>query len=164
VWRVGVGDIEDETGKAVGSMKRRLLPMRTEIQLLDSDGSVLCAVQRKTAGLNPVYDITDGAGKQLARAKKTVGGLKNFMRLHTANHEELLKATGSAIRWEFVISNPKRKGKSCATIRKTVSWERTSESRPDFEEGYVINIEDPETDRLLLLAYAVAISDTGHNV
>ncbi|RDE12244.1 MAG: hypothetical protein C4K47_08495 [Candidatus Thorarchaeota archaeon] len=163
-WKVGAGDIENEAGEAVGSVKRKLLLMRTEIQVLDTDSSVLCAVHRKTTGLNPVYDVTDAAGRQLGRAKRTAGGFKDFMRMYSTDNEELLRATGNAVRWEFVISNPRRGGGDCATITKAGCWERMSHLGPGFVETYVIDIEDPEMDRLLLLAYAIVVSDASLNV
>ena len=164
VWKVGIGDMTDQTGNIVGSVKRKTLPTGAKIQLTDSDNAVLCEVRTRTLGLSSVYDITDAAGSQLGRVKKTPVELNGSTRMYNPSRKELLKATGSAIRWEFIISNSKKKDRTCATIRKRGNWERTPVSRPDLDERYAIDIEDPEADRLLVLAYAIVITDATHTV
>ncbi len=154
----------DQTGNIVGSVKRKTLPTGAKIQLTDSDNAVLCEMRRRTLGLSSVYDITDAARSQLARVRKTAVELNGSTRMYNPSRKELLKATGGTMRWEFIISNSKKKNRICATIRKVGNWERTPVSRPDLDERYVIDIEDLEADRLLLLAYAIVITDDSHTV
>jgi uncharacterized protein YxjI len=157
VWRAGTSDIADQTGTKVGSMKRKVLPTQTEIRFTDSDGSLLCTMRRKVLGMNPIYDVRDTTGSLLGRAKRTAVDLRDSMRMYGSNNEELFRARGSAVKRQIIISDSKRKGKTCATIRKTGTWEGVSLSCTGLKERRVVQIEDPKTDRLLLLAYAMAL-------
>jgi uncharacterized protein YxjI len=163
VWKVGTGDITDKTEKIVGSVKRKMVPTGAQIRLIDSDGKVLCEARRKALGLIPVYDITDAAGGQLGRVEKRAVELNGSSRMYNPSRKELLRATGSAVGWEFTIGDSKRKNGICATIRRADTWDRTFVSRPDLEEKYFIDIEDSEADRLLLLTYCIVITDASHN-
>ena len=141
-----------------------MLPMGTRIQLTDSDGRHLCTVHRKALGTNPVYDISDSNGSQLGSVKRTAAKLKGSTIMYSPTRKELLKATGNIVKWEFVISGPKKKDRIIATIRKAGCLERTLSSRANPEERYFIYIENLGTDRLLLLAYAIATTDATCNV
>lgn len=163
VWRVGTGEIEDQTGNRVGSVKLKTLPMRSEIQLANPDGSVLCTLCRKSVDPGPIYYIRDSAGDPLGRAERVAHKSQGAMRMCGNDQEELFKATASRVRWGFVISNSKEKNRVCATVRRVGNWERMALSSPEFGERYTIDVEDSETDRLLLLAYAMVISDVNHH-
>jgi uncharacterized protein YxjI len=114
-------------------------------------------MRRKVLGMTPIYEVRDTTGSLLGRAKRPAVDLRNSMRMYGRNKEELFRARGSAVKRQIIISDSKRKGRACATIRKTGTWEEVSLSGMDIRERYVVHIEDPKTDRLLLLAYAMAL-------
>ena len=164
MWGLGSGDILDQTGAKVGSTRRKMLPMLTEIELMDVNDGIACIMRRKTVGTHRIYSVEDTTGKVLGLTKKGLTTTRHALRMYDPNQKELFKASRTATKWDFSISSPRRRGRTCAFVRKASNWERVLLPGSGFKERYVVHIQDPEVDRLLLIAYAIIIDDTHRGV
>jgi uncharacterized protein YxjI len=162
-WKFGGGEIYDQEGIQVGSMKRKLLSMRAEISLLDPDGTLLCTINKKLMAARPIYEVKLPDGSLVGRGKKPMIAFRGSVDFYTPQEEHIYKAQGGVTKWNFRITDPKDKNKVYAEIKKADKWRDVFAPAFNFKDRYVIHIEDLEADRLMLLAYAIIIDNVYHD-
>jgi uncharacterized protein YxjI len=161
-WRFGGGDIYDQHETKVGSMQRKLLSMRAEISLLDSNGELLCIINKKLLSARPIYDVKSPDDQLIGRGKKPMIAFRGSVDMYDANEQMIYKAQGGVTKWNFKITDPSKK-KVWAVIKKADKWRDVFAPSFNFKDRYVIHIEDPTADRLMLLAYAIVIDNVYHD-
>jgi uncharacterized protein YxjI len=69
-WKFGGGDIFNPEGEKIGSMKRKLISMRAEIELRNPDDSIVCIINKKLVSARPIYDVKAPTGELIGRGKR----------------------------------------------------------------------------------------------
>ena len=161
-WRFGGGDIYDQHETKVGSMQRKLLSMRAEISLFDSNGELLCVINKKLVSARPIYDVKAPDGRLIGRGKRPMIAFRGSVDMYDADDQLIYKAQGGVTKWNFQITDPDKK-KIWAVIKKADKWRDVFAPGFNFKDRYVISIEDPTADRLMLLAYAIVIDNVYHD-
>jgi len=162
-WKFGGGDIYDQEGIKVGSMKRKLLSMRAEISLHDPDETLLCTINKKLMAARPIYEVKRPDGTLVGRGKRPMIAFRGSVDFYTPQEEHIYKAQGGVTKWNFQITDPKDKKKVYAEIKKADKWRDVFAPAFNFKDRYVIKIEDLGADRLMLLAYAIIIDNVYHD-
>ncbi|MBD3405626.1 MAG: hypothetical protein GF411_05790 [Candidatus Lokiarchaeota archaeon] len=162
-WKFGGGEIYDQHGNKVGSMKRKLLSMRAEIQLYDPDDTLLCTINKKLLSARPIYDVKLPDDTLIGRAKKPLISFRGSIDMYDADDQQIYKAQGGVTKWNFRITDPEDKKKVYAEIKKADKWRDVFAKGFSLKDRYVIHIEDMDADRLMLLAYAVIIDNVYHD-
>ena len=104
MWDWGSGDIMDEQGKRIGTMKRVMFSLRADIELEENDGSDVAKIRRKIIALRPTYDILNDSEEVVAQIKqKLLAVIRPALWLETEGGKQLLKAQGNFMRWDFEI-------------------------------------------------------------
>jgi uncharacterized protein YxjI len=163
IWKFGGGEIFDENGNKIGSMKRKLVSLRADIEIYDLDGSLLCIINRKLVSARPIYDVKMPDGTIVGRAKRAMIALRGSIEMYDANERPIYKAQGGVMKWDFDISDAEDKNKVYAVIKKADRWRDVFAKAFSFKDRYVVHIEQPDTDRLMLLAYAIIIDNVYHD-
>jgi len=162
-WKRGSGDILDQAGVKIGSTKCTLLPMRTRIELRSPDDAILCTIDMKTVDSRPIYDVKDSNGNLIGRAKRAILALRDSICMYGPNDSELYWAVGDLTKRNFTITDSKNQDRVYATIAKRDRWQGIILPNLGLGNDYVIHIEDPEANRLIVLAYAVIIDNAYHS-
>jgi uncharacterized protein YxjI len=162
-WKFGGGEIYDQEGIQVGSMKRKILSMRAEISLLDPDGTLLCTINKKLMAARPIYEVKRPDGTLVGRGKRPMIAFRGSVDFYTPQEEHIYKAQGGVTKWNFEITDPKDKKKVYAVIKKADKWRDVFAPAFNFKDRYVIRIEDLDADRLMLLSYAIIIDNVYHD-
>ncbi len=163
VWKFGGGDIYNPQGEKIGAMKRKLLSMRAEISLEDSDETVLCTISKKLISARPIYDVKLPNDELIGRAKRPLIAFRGSIDWYDADDKMILKAQGGVTKWNFKITDPKDKKMVYAEIKKADKWRDVFLPAFSFKDRYVIRIVNKEAPRLMLLAYAVIIDNVYHD-
>jgi uncharacterized protein YxjI len=162
-WKFGGGDIYNTDGERIGIMKRKMISMRDEIQLLNQDETEVCTINKKLMSARPIYDVKTPDGVLIGRAKRPMIALRGSIDWYDAEDNILLKAQGGIKKWDFRITDPKDKKLIYAEIKKGDRWRDVFAPMFDFKDRYVIHITDPNIPRVMLLAYAVIIDNVYHD-
>ena len=162
-WKFGGGDIFDPQGEKIGIMKRKLISMRQEIQLMNSDESILCIINKKLMGVRPIYDVKTPDGELIGRGKKPLVAFRGSIDMYDPDENMIYKAQGGITKWNFTITHPKDKNKVYAELKKGDKWRDVFAPMFNFKDRYVIHVVDPNAPRLMLLAYAIIIDNVYHD-
>jgi uncharacterized protein YxjI len=162
-WKFGGGEIYDPQGQKIGSMKRKLISMRAEIDLLDFDDSLIATINRKLMSARPIYDVKDPSGNLIGRGKRPMVAFRGSVDMYDANEQMIYKAQGGVTKWNFRITDARDKRRVFAEIKKADKWRDVFAPAFNFKDRYVIHIVDPAAPRLMLLAYAVIIDNVYHD-
>ncbi len=162
-WKFGGGEIYDQHCNKVGSMKRRLLSMRAEIQLYDPDETLLCTINKKLISARPIYDVKNPNDELIGRAKRPLVALRDSVDFYDHNDVHVYKAQGGVTKWNFEIIDAVDRKKKYAVIKKADRWRDVFALSFNFKDRYAIHIEDTDVDRLMLLAYAIIIDNIYHD-
>jgi uncharacterized protein YxjI len=162
-WKFGGGEIYNPEGQKIGSMKRKLISMRAEIDLLDIDDSLIATINRKLMSARPIYDVKDSSGNLIGRGKRPMVAFRGSIDMYDADEQIIYKAQGGVTKWNFRITDPKDKRRVFAEIKKADKWRDVFAPAFNFKDRYVIHIVDPTAPRLMLLAYAVIIDNVYHD-
>jgi len=162
MWDWGYGDIYNEKGAVIGRMKRIIISLRRDIELQDPDGTIVGKVRRKIIALRPIFDIFDAEGSIIGRTKqKLLSVFRPAIWLEDPDGNKLLKAQGNFMRWNFKITDEKKK--LVAEIEKADKWRDVFLGGVfDFSDKYAIRIYG-DIDRLSVLGFALAIDDAYHD-
>ena len=163
VWKFGGGDIYDPQGEKIGSMKRKLISLRAEIELRNLDDSVVCIINRKLMSARPIYDVKTPDGVLIGRGKKPLIAFRGSVDMYDPEGNMIYKAQGGVMKWNFRITHPKDTKKVYAEIKKSDKWRDIFAPMFNFKDRYVIHIIDPEAPRMMLLAYAIIIDNVYHD-
>ena len=162
-WKLGGGDIYNLQGEKIGSMKRKVVSMRAEIELRDFDGTVLAIINKKLVSERPIYDVKDSEGNHIGRGKKTLIAFRGSINMYDPDDKMIYKVQGGVTKWNFRIINPDDKKKIYAEIKKSDKWRDVFAKAFSFKDRYVIHILDSDVPRLMLLAYAIIIDNDYHD-
>jgi len=163
VWKFGGGEIYNPNGEKIGAMKRKLISMRAEIRLEEPNEEVICTINKKLVSARPIYDVKLPDDTLIGRAKAAFIAFRGSISMYDADDQEIFKAQGGVMKWNFEIRDPKDKKKVYAIIKKADRFRDVFLPAFNFKDRYVIHIVDPNVDRLMLLAYAVIIDNTYHD-
>ncbi|MGD9394988.1 MAG: LURP-one-related family protein [Candidatus Thorarchaeota archaeon] len=162
-WKFGGGDIYNTQGEKIGSMKRKLISMRAEIELRNPDDSVVCIINKKLMSARPIYDVKAPTGELIGRGKRPMIAFRGSVDMYDAEDRLIYKAQGGVMKWNFRITHPKDKNLVYAEIRKGDKWRDIFAPMFNFKDRYVIHIVDPLAPRMMLLAYAIIIDNVYHD-
>jgi len=162
-WRFGGGDIFNPQGEKIGSMHRKLISMRAEIELRNPDDTVVCIINKKLMAARPIYDVKAPTGELIGRGKKPMIAIRGSVDMYDPDDNMIYKAQGGVMKWNFRITHPKDKNKIYAEIRKGDKWRDIFAPMFNFKDRYVIHIVDPMAPRMMLLAYAIIIDNVYHD-
>jgi len=162
-WKFGGGDIFNPQGDKVGSMKRKLISMRAEIELRNPDESIVCIINKKLMSARPIYDVKAPTGELIGRGKKPMIALRGSVDMYDPEDRMIYKAQGGVMKWNFTITDPNDKNRVYAEIRKGDKWRDIFAPMFNFKDRYVIHIVDPMAPRMMLLAYAIIIDNVYHD-
>lgn len=166
-WDFGSGPIYDTAGRQIGSMKRKLLSIRSRIELYEANGQLAGAINRKLIAIKPTYTLHDEYDNIIGRFEKTLLSLIHpKFYLKDSNGNIVMTAQGKFMGFDFKI----RKGSSIddrdliAEIHKADRWRDVFFSGGwDFGDTYGIKIHNPSVDRRLLLGFVIAIDNVLHD-
>jgi uncharacterized protein YxjI len=163
-WSWGSGSIMDEKGQEIGKMHRKVFSIRQRIELVELDGTVSAMIHKKIVAIRPTYDLKDGQERDLARLKKTIiNVIKPKLFLEDPNGKVLYEARGKFMGWDFTITDANT-GALVATVSKTDRWRDVFLGGVfNFKDTYALKIEDPSTDRRLLLGFVLSIDNSLHD-
>ena len=137
----GGGDIFDNEGNKLGSMRRKIVSPRVVIALRDLNETPICIISEKLVAARQIYDVRLPNEQLIGCAKKPLITFRGSIAMYNADDKMIYKARGVATKR---ITDPKDKKKVYAEIRS-------------LKDKYVIHVVDPDVDRLMLLAYAVIV-------
>jgi len=166
-WDFGSGPIYDVSGNQIGSMKRKLLSIRSRIEIFEANGQLACAINRKLIAIKPTYTLHDEYDNIIGRFEKTLLSLINpKFYLKDPSGNIIMTAQGKFMGFDFNI----RRGSSTddrnlvAEIHKADRWKDVFFTGGwDFGDTYGIQIHDPSVDRRLLLGFVIAIDNVLHD-
>jgi uncharacterized protein YxjI len=162
-WKFGGGDIYNPQGEKVGSMKRKLISMRAEIELRNPDDSAVCIINKKLVSARPIYDVKTPEGELIGRGKRPMIAIRGSIDMYDADDKMIYKAQGGVMKWNFTITDPDNKNKVYAEIKKSDKWRDVFAPAFNFKDRYVIHVTDPMAPRMMLLAYAIIIDNVYHD-
>jgi uncharacterized protein YxjI len=162
-WKFGGGDIFNPQGEKIGSMKRKLISMRAEIELRNVDDSPVCIINKKLMSARPIYDVKTPHGELIGRGKKPLISFRGSIDMYDHEDRLVYKAQGGIMKWNFRITDPKDKNKVYAEIKKGDKWRDIFAPMFNFKDRYVIHIVDPLAPKMMLLAYAIIIDNVYHD-
>ncbi len=162
-WKFGGGEIYDQNQNKIGSMKRKIISLRADIELYDADGTPICIINKKLVSARPIYDVKLPDGTIIGRAKRAMIALHGSIEMYDANDRPIYKAQGGVMKWNFEITDSKDKNTVLAVIKKADKWRDVFMKSFNFKDRYVVNVQSTATDRLMLLAYAVIIDNVYHD-
>jgi uncharacterized protein YxjI len=162
-WKFGGGDIYNPQGEKVGSMKRKLISMRAEIELRNPDDSPVCIINKKLVSARPIYDVKTPEGELIGRGKRPMIAIRGSIDMYDADDKMIYKAQGGVMKWNFTITDPDNKNQVYAEIKKSDKWRDVFAPAFNFKDRYVIHITDPMAPRMMLLAYAIIIDNVYHD-
>ena len=160
-WKLGGGDIYDQKGNTIGKMTRKLLSLRKEISISESNGSQVLKVTRKIASVRKSYDIKDSQDNLLGRTQKKILSLLHpQMWMEDINGDKILIAKGSFAGWNFDVRDVQ--DRKIAEVSKTNRWKDLvlGGALPDT---YALHILDPIYDRKVLLGFVIAVDNSVHD-
>jgi uncharacterized protein YxjI len=158
--RLGDSEIFSLHDERIGIVKRKRVLAKEEIRLLNSDESTLCIIKKKQIGTHTIYDVETLGGEVIGRCKKPM--LKKSVDMYDAEENMIFKTLGRVSNWNFQIIHPENNKEVFAEITKESKLQDVSTSGVKFNNRYGIHVIDPDTPRLLLLAFAIIISDVYH--
>jgi len=163
-WGWGSGDIYDEAGATIGKMERKILSMRSTIEVTEADGTGLFTVSKKLVSLRKSYDIKDENDKLLGRTKKKIFSFfKPTMWMEDVGGRKLLIAEGSFRGWSFTVKD--NMGQLIGQVRKSDALRDVFLGGVfDFSDTYTLQVTEPSFDRRLLLGLVIAIDNSVHDV
>ena len=150
-------------GEKIGIMRRKLISMRAEIQLLNMDETLLCVINKKLMSARPIYDVKTPTDELIGRGKKPLVAFRGSVDMYDSEEKMIYKAQGGVTKWNFKITDPHDKKKVYAEIKKGDKWRDVFAPAFNFKDRYVIHILDQNAPRLMLLAYAVIIDNVYHD-
>ncbi len=166
-WDFGSGPIYDVAGRQIGSMKRKLLSIRSRIEIYEANGQPACAINRKLIAIKPTYTLHDEHDNIIGKFEKTLLSLihpKFYLKDPSGNI--IMTAQGTFMGFDFNI----RRGASTddrdliAEIHKADQWRDLFFSGGwDFADTYGVKIHDASADRRLLLGFVIAIDNVLHD-
>ncbi|UYP44379.1 hypothetical protein NEF87_000664 [Candidatus Lokiarchaeum ossiferum] len=166
-WDFGSGPIYDAAGRQIGSMKRKLLSIRSRIELYEANGQLAGAINRKLIAIKPTYTLHDEYDNNIGRFEKTLLSIihpKFYLKDTSGNI--VMTAQGEFMGFDFKI----RRGTSTddrdliAEIRKADRWKDVFFSGAwDFGDTYGVRIHNPSVDRRLLIGFVIAIDNVLHD-
>jgi len=157
-WGRGSGDIYDEAGATIGKMERKILSMRSTIEVTEADGTGLFTVSKKLVSLRKSYDIKDENDM-----KKIFSFFKPTMWMEDAGGRKLLIAEGSFRGWSFTVKD--NMGQLIGQVRKSDALRDVFLGGVfDFSDTYTLQVTEPSFDRRLLLGLVIAIDNSVHDV
>ena len=162
-WKFGGGDIFNPQGEKVGSMKRKLISMRAEIELRNPDDSAVCIINKKLMSARPIYDVKAPTGELIGRGKRPMVALRGSIDMYDSEDRMIYKAQGGVMKWNFTITDAHDKNRVYAEIKKSDKWRDVFAPAFNFKDRYVIHIVDPMAPRMMLLAYAIIIDNVYHD-
>ncbi len=162
-WKFGEGEIYTPQGEQIGTMKRKLVSMRAEVTLKDSDESLLCIINKRLVGTRPVYDVKSPEGELIARAKKPLVAFRESIGMYDTNGYIIYRTQGDVIKWNFTVTDPRDKKRIYAEINKANRWRDIFAKSFSFKNRYVIRVVDRDAPRLMLISYAIIIGNVYHD-
>ncbi len=166
-WDFGSGPIYDNTGRQIGKMKRKLLSIRSKIELYEMDGTLSASINRKLIAIKPTYTLHDEYGNIIGKFEKTILSLIHpKFYLKDPHGNIIMTAQGKFMGFDFKI----RAGSSTedinliAEIQKADRWRDVFFSGAwDFGDTYGIRIYSKDVDRRLLIGFVIAIDNVLHD-
>jgi len=161
LWDFGYGDIYDVKGNTIGKMKRKILSLRKEISIIESDGNQVLTVNKKIASVRKTYDIKDSSGYLLGRTnKKILSVFRPKIWMEDDNGKKILLAQGSFAGWDFTIKNEKE----IAEVSKSDRWRDIFAGGIfDYRDTYTLHVLDSNFDRRVLIGFVIAIDNSIHD-
>ncbi|MGQ4833067.1 MAG: LURP-one-related family protein [Candidatus Asgardarchaeia archaeon] len=164
-WDFGWGDIFNEHGQLVGKMKRKLLSLRAEIQLLEPDNKTLVAkIVRKILSIRQTYDLLTPDGQLIARMnRKLLSLFRPSLYLDDSQGRRIYEAKGNFLGFSFKIKD--MTGKVIAEVEKLDKLRDLFFGGTifDMSDKYALRIFDPNANRLMLLGFVIAIDNSVHD-
>jgi uncharacterized protein YxjI len=162
-WKFGGGDIYNPQNEKVGSMKRKLISMRAEIELRNPDDTPVCIINKKLVSARPIYDVKTPDGELIGRGKRPMIAIRGSIDMYDPDDKIVYKAQGGVMKWNFTITDPNDKNRVYAEIKKSDKWRDIFAPAFNFKDRYVIHLLDPQAPRMMLLAYAIIIDNVYHD-
>ena len=107
-WKFGGGEIYNPQGEQIGIMRRKLISARQEIQLLNTDETLLCVINKKLMSARPIYDVKTPSGELIGRGKKPMIAFRGSVDMYDPDENMIYKAQGGITKWNFRITHPQR--------------------------------------------------------
>jgi uncharacterized protein YxjI len=163
-WDWGSGDILDDSGNIIGTMRREIFSIRKRIDLLELNGTVAASIHEKIITARGAQDLKDPQGNLIARIKKKIlTFLHPKFYLEDPLGNRWFEAVGNFMGWSFQVSDLST-GKIVAEIDKADRWRDVFLGGLfDFKDTYALNILDNTTDRRILLGFVLSIDNVLHD-
>ena len=162
-WEFGSAAVYNLSGEKIGVIKYKSLPMRTTISLEESDGKLLCIINRLSIGETPIYDVKDPDDTIIARVKVSLTEANTTVSMYDTDDKEIFKTWSGITQGRLEIYNPNDKERVYAIIERTDKVGNLSQSVFEFKDKYEISIMDSSVDRIMLLSYALIIDNLFQN-
>jgi uncharacterized protein YxjI len=163
VWESGSSEICNPQGVIIGKVKKKRISMKTEIQLLDHDETVICIISKKSIESVPIYDVKTPSGELIGHGKKAVVSNGKIADMYDSEENHIYKAVNGVTKRNFKVIDPKNKNTVYAEIESGNKWRDIFTPEFNFKNRYVIHIVDSSAPRLMLLAYAIIVTDAYHD-
>ena len=72
MWGWGSGDIYDRQGNTIGHMHRRVVSLRSLIEVKENNGSLAFTIHKKLISIRSSYVIKDPQGRLLGRTNRKI--------------------------------------------------------------------------------------------
>ena len=159
--------IYTETGLQIGTLNRRLLAIRDQIEIRDLDNQVVTSIHRKLVAIRPTCTLKDENEQLLGYLEKTLLNLLHpkFYLKNTLG-DILLTAQGKLMGFDFMIYSRDQIKPSnvVAKIHKIDPQDCNFISGDwNLKEIYGIQVLQPDIDRRLVLGFVIAIDNMIHD-
>jgi uncharacterized protein YxjI len=144
--------IKDPAGNDLGRIERKLLSIGPKYTFYDASGVEVGRIEGKVLAFRPTYNILDPGGVTIATIKmKLFTFLGTEYWFENAQGEEILRAKGNFLAYEYRISEPG--GLVIAEISKKIL---------SIRDSYSVAILSPNANRYLVLAAVTCIDACEH--
>ncbi len=162
VQDIGSGEVLDEQGARLGQLHRVTVDTGGKIELKDNDGTKVCEIRKKIGPIENIYELNDGAGKNLVRIKKAItSNIKRTLRLETGDNKRLFVAIGKTLGCNYVIFDGS--GNEVAGVNKLGMREEVLDKGAFvIKKKFSLHINDAyvgKVDARQLVGFVIAIED-----
>ena len=158
----GDGKIYDQAGKVLGAMDQKLISLKKETKLLETDGTLAAVISKKVISIKPTYQLFDPNENLIAKLERKMGFKPKF-ELKDPKGKVLYWAKGNLRGFDFEVFQGKGKD-VVAEIHKLDKWKDTFfTGKFDRKDSYGVKVHDAGIDRRLLIGLVITIDNVLHD-
>lgn len=159
-WKFGSGgEIYNQHGEKVGSIKRKPLSMKSVIALFDLDEKLVCMIKKKEVGSQQIYEVEKPNGDLIGKARTGIESFIGYINMYDSEEKHIFRVHSRVNMSSFKITDPEDRQKVYAEIERVNMIPNKFAEVEGEKSRFSIHIKYMETERILLLSYAIMVYD-----